>query len=296
ILIITVLVLIILTFGLKQMLNQMEIKKNRQKILNDLEQNKFLLYYQPIVNPNTNRIVGCETLLRYQSGVKIQTPYFFLKQIEESNMMYEVTMWVLRKAIEDYDTITLSNDNLENNFYLSINVSFKELQDARFLTDLEELIKVTNANPQQFCLEIVERFQLSDVEQIQDIILKLKKIGFKIAIDDFGVQYSNFDVLEMIDYDIIKLDKYFIDDIESSFRKREIMKCMSNITKENKTIMVIEGVESYAQVEMIRTFDNDTMYIQGYYYSKPVPLDKVITLKIKSEILNNKSKNSVIKG
>ena len=100
----------------------------------------------------------------------------------------------------------------------------------------------------------------------------------------------------MIDYDMIKLDKYFIDDIESSFRKREIMKCMSNITKENKTIMVIEGVESYAQVEMIRTFDNDTMYIQGYYYSKPVPLDKVITLKIKSEILNNKSKNSVIKG
>ena len=211
-------------------------------------------------------------------------------------MMYEVTMWVLRKAIEDYDTITSSNDNLENNFYLSINVSFKELQDARFLTDLEELIKVTNANPQQFCLEIVERFQLSDVEKIQDIILKLKKIGFKIAIDDFGAQYSNFDVLEMIDYDMIKLDKYFIVDIESSFRKREIMKCMSNITKENKTIMVIEGVESYAQVEMIRTFDNDTMYIQGYYYSKPVPLDKVITLKIKSEILNNKSKNSVIKG
>ena len=301
ILIITILILIILTFGLKLMLDQMKIKKNRQKILNDLEQNKFLLYYQPIINPNTNRIVGCETLLRYQSGVKIQTPYFFLKQIEESNMMYEVTIWVLRKAIEDYDTITSSNDNLENNFYLSINVSFKELQDARFLTDLEELIKVTNANPQQFCLEIVERFQLSDVEKIQDIILKLKKIGFKIAIDDFGAQYSNFDVLEMIDYDMIdydmiKLDKYFIDDIESSFRKREIMKCMSNITKENKTIMVIEGVESYAQVEMIRTFDNDTMYIQGYYYSKPVPLDKVITLKIKSEILNNKSKNSVIKG
>jgi|GEM_PF-1318218 cyclic diguanylate phosphodiesterase (EAL) domain protein len=296
ILIITILILIILTFGLKLMLDQMKIKKNRQKILNDLEQNKFLLYYQPIINPNTNRIVGCETLLRYQSGVKIQTPYFFLKQIEESNMMYEVTMWVLRKAIEDYDTITSSNDNLENNFYLSINVSFKELQDARFLTDLEELIKVTNANPQQFCLEIVERFQLSDVEKIQDIILKLKKIGFKIAIDDFGAQYSNFDVLEMIDYDMIKLDKYFIVDIESSFRKREIMKCMSNITKENKTIMVIEGVESYAQVEMIRTFDNDTMYIQGYYYSKPVPLDKVITLKIKSEILNNKSKNSVIKG
>lgn len=281
--IIVILILGILTFSLKKILGYQEMTKKRRKILRDLEQNKYLLYYQPIIHPHLNIIVGFESLLRYDNGSKILSPVYFLKEIEETRMMYEVSIWILKQIAIDYEQIKGVNPDLNEDFYISLNVSFEELQDRRFMNDVNNIISSTNLHPRQLCFEIVERFRPEDTKKVQEIILELKQMGFKIAIDDFGIQYSNFDILDIVDYDVIKLDKYFIDEIETSFIKNEIVKCMSNIVKYKGKVMVIEGVESNLQVKMIKELYNDAMYIQGYYYSKPIALEDIKMLKIKSE-------------
>lgn len=279
-----ILILGILTFSFKKILGYQEMTKKRRKILRRLEQNKYLLYYQPIVNPHLNTIMGFESLLRYDNGSKILSPVYFLKEIEEARMMYDVSIWILKQIAIDYEQIKGVNPDLNEDFYISLNVSFEELQDRRFMNDVKNIISSTNLRPRQICFEIVERFRLEDTKKIQEIILELKQMGFKIAIDDFGIQYSNFDILDIVDYDVIKLDKYFIDEIETSFIKNEIVKCMSNIVKYKGKVMVIEGVESNLQVEMIKELYNDAMYIQGYYYSKPIALEDIKMLKIKSKL------------
>lgn len=279
-----ILILGILTFSFKKILGYQEMTKKRRKILRRLEQNKYLLYYQPIVNPHLNTIMGFESLLRYNNGSKILSPVYFLKEIEEARMMYDVSIWILKQIAIDYEQIKGVNPDLNEDFYISLNVSFEELQDRRFMNDVKNIISSTNLRPRQICFEIVERFRLEDTKKIQEIILELKQMGFKIAIDDFGIQYSNFDILDIVDYDVIKLDKYFIDEIETLFIKNEILKCMSNIVKYKGKVMVIEGVESNLQVEMIKELYNDAMYIQGYYYSKPIALEDIKMLKIKSKL------------
>ena len=96
--------------------------------------------------------------------------------------------------------------------------------------------------------------------------------------DDFGIKYSNFDILQKIDYDIVKLDKIFIDGYEDSIKKQQILKAILDILSIYEKRVVIEGAETLEQIELIKLLGEEKVYIQGYYYSKPFPIDD---LKIK---------------
>ncbi|EPZ58715.1 EAL domain protein [[Clostridium] sordellii ATCC 9714] len=110
---------------------------------------------------------------------------------------------------------------------------------------------------------------------------KLREAGFLIALDDLGVEYSNIAILERFKFDIIKLDKYFIDGITNSDIKRTVIDTADYLSyTKNKTI-VVEGVEEKRQMEIIRNTVSNKMYIQGYFYSKPLILAELKTLKIK---------------
>ncbi|MCU9811703.1 EAL domain-containing protein [Paraclostridium sp. AKS81] len=109
---------------------------------------------------------------------------------------------------------------------------------------------------------------------------KLKKCGFMIAIDDFGVEYSNLDILEKLDFDIVKIDKYFIDSIESSIFVKEIIIFLSNICKATNKSIVCEGVEYKCQKDFIKNIKNEKIYIQGYYYFKPLSINEINKINI----------------
>lgn len=96
--------------------------------------------------------------------------------------------------------------------------------------------------------------------------------------DDFGIKYSNFDILQKIDYDIVKLDKIFIDGYEDSIKKQQILKAILDILSIYEKRVVIEGAETLEQIKLIKLLGEEKVYIQGYYYSKPFPIDD---LKIK---------------
>ena len=116
---------------------------------------------------------------------------------------------------------------------------------------------------------------MENLDNLKKSIKRLKDAGFKIAIDDFGVEYSNLDVLKKLDFDVIKLDKYFIDDVCDCNIKEEIIMFMSKIAKRNGKALIIEGVEDKSQNELIKSIYNERLYVQGYLYNKPMPIEQI---------------------
>ena len=188
---------------------------------------KYLVYYQPILNPHTNKIIGFEGLLRLLvDDNKVLSPYHFIKEIEDNDMLFEVSLWILQRIIKAYPLIS-NHINNENNLYISMNLSLNEIRDENFVNSAIEILSKSNIGPNKICLEIVENVKIDKLDVLNTSIKKLKDAGFKIAIDDFGIEYSNLDVLKKLDFDIVKLDKYFVDDLYSCEIKQEVIRFVS---------------------------------------------------------------------
>ncbi|HAX72192.1 MAG TPA: hypothetical protein DCY20_01570, partial [Firmicutes bacterium] len=249
-------------------------KRLRKKIAINIEKNQYLLHYQPLINPRNQKIVGFEALLRLKEGKQILSPYFFLSSIEQANMMYEITFWILKQITADYSYFTTLTPLGLSDFYISMNISFEELSNPLFISNLMTLVDNSLIEPEQLCFEIVERHKLKGNEA-EKIIAQLRTMGFKVAIDDFGTEYSNFDILEKIEYDIIKVDKYFIDNLEHSFIKNGFINLLSTISQHKNKKIILEGVETVEQLQLINQMNSHNLYIQGYYYAKPLPITEI---------------------
>lgn len=259
-----------------------KIKKRIVKkiIRKNIAKEKYLLKYQPIYNPRNKEIVGFEGLLRLlDKKNNLIPPYKFIPSIEKSNMLYEVTIWVLKRAIKDYNYIKEYEVIKDEYFYISINLSLNEIVNDKFVKDAIEIIKKSDLKSNSICLEIIETVRIDDLDKITKNIDKLKKVGFKIAIDDFGIEYSNLDILEKLDYDVLKIDKYFVDGIGKDKVKDEIINFLCKISKYQKKAIVLEGVEDLRQNNIVEKIENSKVYAQGYFYSKPIYLNDIKLLK-----------------
>ncbi len=250
--------------------------KTQKKIRYEMANDKYLIYYQPILNPHTNKIIGFEGLLRLLvDDNKVLSPYHFIKEIEDNDMLFEVSLWILQRIIKAYPLIS-NHINNENNLYISMNLSLNEIRDENFVNSAIEILSKSNIGPNKICLEIVENVKIDKLDVLTASIKKLKDAGFKIAIDDFGIEYSNLDVLKKLDFDIVKLDKYFVDDLYSCEIKQEVIRFVSKIATVTNRSLVIEGVEEEYQLDLIKSIENSKLYIQGYFYSKPLTLEEIL--------------------
>ena len=249
------------------------------KIKNRMCNGKYLLNYQPIYNPRNREIIGFEGLLRLKGKEdKLISPYEFIPEIESNNMLYDISIWVLNRAIEDYEKIGKLKSMIGREFYISINISLNEIENDKFVKEIIEILSKSKLNNNQICLEIIERVKINDIDKITKNIDLLKKAGFKIAIDDFGVEYSNLDVLQKLDIDIIKVDKNFVDGVGKDIIRNEIIKFISKIARVKNKSVVLEGVEEERQHHDIKKIENNLLYVQGYYYNKPMGLEEVLEI------------------
>lgn len=253
----------------------------KERIIKNIENENFLLYYQPIVDPFKNIEIGFEGLLRLKDeNNKVLSPFSFMNDIEKVDMFYDMTLWILEKAICDYKIISNYDNYKDKDFYISINLSFNEIENTKFINKAIKLAKDYNIKKGSICLEIIEKVYAKDLSKIQKAISLLKESGYKIAIDDFGVEYSNLSILEKIDFDSIKLDKCFADNISVSKITNEVIAFMSKVASIKDKILIIEGVEDKYQIEEIKKMVNENivnekMYIQGYYYAKPMSIKEL---------------------
>lgn len=254
------------------------IKKRRikNKIRVRMNKNQYLLQYQPIYELRNNRVVGFEGLLRMRDKKdNLIPPYKFIPEIEKNDMLYEVSLWLIEKAIADYRIINGFSGMHVTGFYLSINLSLKELENDAFIDKAIDLLTQSNLGQDKICLEIIERFKMSDLDNITQNISRLKQAGFKLAIDDFGVEYSNLDIFQKLDVDIIKVDKSFVDGIGKDSIKEEIVIFISKLANIRKRYVVLEGIEEEHQDTKIKELEHDSMYVQGYYYNRPMHLEQI---------------------
>lgn len=280
-LLIGIFLIIILVFIYKKRKDEVFGIRTKRKISGYMKNDKYILYYQPIVDPKTNSVKGFESLLRLNKDGKILSPYSFIKEIEDNNMSLEISLWLLKKVISDYRIIKDYKMVKERDFYISLNVSFKEIENPKFLRALMKIAKDYKIDDCNICLEIVEKFGMEDVGIIRSAIRIIKGYGFSIAIDDFGVEYSNLDLLNKIDSDIVKLDKYFADNLDKSIINEKTVEFISEICSISNRTIVFEGVEEQYQVDIIKAFPYEKIYIQGYFYSKPVDIETLKDFKFK---------------
>ena len=270
--VITLIIFIICIIIFKRVKKRIVKIFKKKKIYNDLKKDNYILYYQPIVDFKHNRVRSVEALLRLRKDGKLLTPYHFMKVIEDANMMKEITLWVLKRVIKDYNIIRCYDNINEKDFYISLNVSFNEIKDREFLKKIVEIVNDNKIIKNSICLEIVEKFVVGEIEKIQENINFLQDNGILIAIDDFGVEYSNLDLLRKIDSNIIKIDKFFADGINDSEISLKVIDFILDICRLSDKSIVIEGIEEKEQVDIIKTFLYEKIYIQGYYFSKPLDI------------------------
>ncbi len=278
---VVIFLIIISLFIYKKGKNKIVSIRTKRKIRDYMKNDKYILYYQPIVDPKTSSVKGFESLLRLNKDGKILTPYSFIKEIEDNNMSLEVSLWLLKKVILDYRIIKDYDMVKGRDFYISLNVSFKEIENPKFLRSLMKIAKDYKIDDCNICLEIVEKFGIEDIGRIQSAIRIIKEYGFLIAIDDFGVEYSNLDLLNKIDSDIVKLDKYFADNLDKSIINEKTVEFISEICIIANRTIVFEGIEEQYQVDIVKAFPYEKIYIQGYFYSKPVDIETLKDFKFK---------------
>lgn len=279
--------LLLLFIYVKNIYPKIKIFRIKNKINIRMKKNQYMLHYQPIINPKLETLVGFEALLRLNTKKGLIYPNEFLKEIEESKMLSEVSYWILKKVIIEYKLIREEINYKYDSFYISINISLNEIENELFVDNMIVIFNNSKLPRNSICLEITENVGIGNLEKLKIVLSKLKECGFMIAIDDFGVEYSTLEIIEKLDFDIIKLDKYFIDKIETSKFRKNAVDFISNFAMDNNKVIIAEGVENKTQKEIIKKYNHDKFYIQGYFYSKPVS----ITMINKILKINSKEQN-----
>ena len=240
--------------------------KNYIEIKNAINNKEFVLYYQPIVNLDTLEVKGAEALLRWDHKTQgVLSPASFLNLMEQSGDINWVGFWSLEQLIKQSQQ--WKNQYPEINFSLSMNLSPKQLMNPELSEELRRIIKRYRINTNEICMEIVQFAVFDKVQIVEDNITKLSQMGFRIAIDNFGMEFSTLQVLDKYKLDYIKLDRKFIKETMEKELSKSIAEMLIKYANEKEIIIVAEGVENAELLNYVKTLGIN--YGQGYYFSKP---------------------------
>lgn len=232
-----------------------------------LERKEFVVYYQPKVNTQSGIISGAEALIRWIHPEKgLIPPGDFIPLAEETGLIISIGEFVLREAAKQAVVWQYTNDT---SIPISVNLSTRQFFQPTLVSDIGKIIKETGINPELLELEITESMSM-DIEKSLGILLDLKKLGVQISVDDFGTGYSSLNYLRQLPIDRVKIDKSFINDMTVDENDAAIVASIINMSHNLKLSVIAEGVETEEQLKYLQKYDCDE--IQGYYYSKPIPI------------------------
>lgn len=233
-----------------------------------IHNNELELYFQPQVDVDTGNIIGAEALMRWMTQNGMIPPSVFIPIAEESGLILEVGKFALMQGCST--AVALSNEEMLHG-RIAINVSARQLAHLDFLATLDDVLKVTQCNPQYIELEITESSILENPEKMIALLSVIKSKGFNISIDDFGTGYSSLSYLKNLPIDKLKIDQSFIRNITHEHKNQTIVKTIISLAKGLGMSVLAEGVET--EDEMLFLRNNGIDSIQGYYYHKPMKID-----------------------
>ncbi len=250
-----------------QLLEQLNLDSNMHHALDNGE---FSLHYQPQIDAESGEIVGCEALIRWNHPeLGMISPMKFIPISEANGLIILIGRWVLYTACMQNK---LWQEEGNKPIYVSVNLSVVQLIQEDFIDMVSQILDETGLSPEYLELEITESVAVKNHEYITGILERLKKMGIRIALDDFGTGYSSLNYLKNFAITTLKIDRSFISDINENPKNAAIVSTILAMGKNLKLNVTAEGVETKEQYETLRNKGCDI--IQGYYFSRPLPLNE----------------------
>ena len=228
---------------------------------------EFEIYYQPIVDIASGKIVGAESLLRWQSPeLGMIYPTEFIPLAESTGLIIPIGKWVLKRVCKQ---IKSWHDAGINSLIVAVNLSAIEFNQPDFIHNLVNFTSVNNLEPRDLEIELTESMIMQDVNSAIATMSKLQSLGVKIAIDDFGTGYSSLIYLKNLPINTLKIDRYFIHNVAKDSQKSAITKALIQMAHNLNLDVVAEGVETEAELGFLRQHNCNSM--QGFLFSRPLP-------------------------
>ncbi|MEB2299359.1 EAL domain-containing protein [Lysinibacillus xylanilyticus] len=255
-----------------------ELKTDSQRVLildselrRAIESREFELHFQPKISMENGEIQGVEALIRWKSeSLGFVSPAEFIPYAEETGLIIPLSEVIIEKACEAVIEMRQSGYKTP----VAINISSIHFKQQNFLDSVQAILERYNTPANNFEIEVTERTVMNSANETVSKLERLKKMGFKISIDDFGTGYSSLSYLVRFPLDYLKIDRSFIQHIGSLEEKQAVVDAIIQMSHRLKMKVVAEGVEQAQQVDILRKMNCDI--IQGYYYSKPLPLHELL--------------------
>lgn len=246
--------------------------KRKERIKDLLEkamtQGEITLHYQGKVDARTHDVVGLEALARWTSPELGRVgPNEFIPIIESMNLSAVFGDFVINQVGQDFKRLQKKYHDLVS---VSLNISPSHIIDPAIIGTMEVALETYQIPPDQIIIEITEDIIIKGLDEVKPILKALRAMKLKISLDDFGSGYSSLNYLCQLDIDELKIDKSFVDQIESSGRIHILIENIIHLSKQLQVNVVAEGVETKAQNDLLNSLG--CYIIQGYYYSKPEAL------------------------
>jgi EAL domain-containing protein (putative c-di-GMP-specific phosphodiesterase class I) len=259
----------------EQTLLTTKIQLTEQKsIKSALAKEEFCVHYQPIVELSSEKIIGCEALVRWPDGSgTLIPPSEFIPRAEMTGLIIDLGYWIARQACDFQCRLARQ---FRQPLFVSINLSGKQFEDNDLIDSLADIMDEAGVVRDQIKYEITETLLMENPKLAGDALRRLKETGAKLAIDDFGTGYSSFSYLHQFPFDTLKVDRSFISSMSRNVKSNEIVKSLINLSHDLGMDVIAEGIESNFEVDML--LQHRTDYGQGFHFSKAVAEEEFIKL------------------
>lgn len=263
---------------MRDLLHQREVALNElrlaQEITHGIEEQQFEPYLQPIVSLPEQKVMGFEALIRWVHPVRgIVPPFEFIPVAERTHVVWDLDMLMLRKACRIAPRLQAAmGDASGRKVYISVNLSGAHFHSDGIVAQIGGILRETGVDPAQIVLEITESALVGDPMAAGKILQDIKKLGVRLALDDFGTGYSSLGYLHRFPFDLLKIDRSFVQDLHNNRKSMDIIRAIVSLSKTFSLQIVGEGVENGNEILALSGLGCD--YGQGYLFSKPVPVDR----------------------
>ncbi len=257
------------------MFNRLILENDLQRAL---EQQEFILYYQPIINLQTQKLAGFEALIRWQNSKRgMVSPSEFIPCMEMTGLIVPVGMLVFKQACQQ---LRAWQQQGWTEITMSVNLSVRQFSSATLLADIDQILLETAANPANLKLEITESAIMENAEAAIAITKELRSRQIQISIDDFGTGYSSLGYLHRFPVDNLKIDQSFVSQIQSENRNYHVVDTIITLSNQLGLAVIAEGIETKQQLEWLQK--TGCQYGQGYLFNKPLPASEVERIYLRS--------------
>ncbi|MEG3754995.1 EAL domain-containing protein [Psychromonas arctica] len=243
-----------------------------EQMRNALERDEFEVFYQPQFDSKTQKVIGAEALLRWHNPALGNIfPDEFIPIAEQTGLIVPIGQYVINESLN-----FLSSWQAQQNgdFVMAVNLSPRQFRDKKLLKVIKKALKNANLSPDNLELEITEGVLMTGQSYITEALIELQELGVKLSMDDFGTGYSSLSYLRQYHFDVLKVDRSFVNGITINKEDRDLVKASIAIAHSLGLKVVAEGVEISEQLNILNELGCD--YVQGYYFSKPMPGQKFL--------------------